>query len=259
MQKVTAAAKKRFTSRFTSGINILMPCLNFIRLLQVVFSSQQRLNRPAVNAVQSVQDNNSENQVFSANEYINYEYFSSDELVALFCIKRGTVMRPVRLVFPSIGLLLFWSYCLIRHYLIALKASEKNETNKSLCTVTGAPNINCIATVLISDICRFSQLPPPLPMLPLPILSESKTTNLFVRVFNCSALEAELTVDRLRVDVPFHSMAEERFWHMHFFLQTAFAILMKMKLTPMVHPVVQTFCGLQLMNLVTLLESITHT
>ena len=48
MQKVTAAAKKRFTSRFTSGINIFMPCLNFIRLLQVVFSSQQRLNRPAV-------------------------------------------------------------------------------------------------------------------------------------------------------------------------------------------------------------------
>ena len=88
MQKVTAAAKKRFTSRFTSGINIFMSCLNFIRLLQVTFSSsQQRLNRPAVNAAQSVQDNNSESQVFSANEYINYEYFSFDELVAIFCIK----------------------------------------------------------------------------------------------------------------------------------------------------------------------------
>ena len=33
-------------------ITIMIISLNFIRLLRVVFSSQQRLNRPAVNAVQ---------------------------------------------------------------------------------------------------------------------------------------------------------------------------------------------------------------
>ena len=36
----------------TQGTHAVVPSLKFIRLLRVVFSSQQRLNRPAVNAVQ---------------------------------------------------------------------------------------------------------------------------------------------------------------------------------------------------------------
>ena len=37
---------------FLISIFIVMASLKFIRLLRVIFSSQQRLNRPAVNAVQ---------------------------------------------------------------------------------------------------------------------------------------------------------------------------------------------------------------
>lgn len=81
--------------------------------------------------------------------------------------------------------------------------------------------------------------------------------SLFLSVFSFSALEVEITVEAQKEHAATHSTDKAKYSHTHSSPQMAARTLMKMKHLPMEHTVVQTFCGLLLMNSVTHWVSIT--